>query len=181
MSEENKVPQQGAGADQSKAPQFEMVRSMLKDTSLETPNLTDLLFNKLPGEPKMNIEMIGSHRAINAEQGLYEVVLRITATLKEPKADKVIYICEVNQAGIFLIRNFDANTMRFLLEGACLNYIHPYAAEAVNMLTSKTGLPGLMLRPANFEMAYRAKLMREAQEARAKQAAAAATASDPDA
>ncbi|MDP6189790.1 MAG: protein-export chaperone SecB, partial [Gammaproteobacteria bacterium] len=95
----------------------------------------------------------------------YEVVLNLTVTAKAE--DKVMYLAEIQQAGLFHIANVPEQAMGQVLGAFCPNILFPYAREAVDNLVSRGSFPVLMLAPVNFDALY-------AQNMAQQQAAAAA-------
>ena len=91
-----------------------------------------------------------SHTALGESQ--FEVVLQLTLTAKI--GEKTAYIVEVQQAGIFVVRNFDENRQGQMLGAYCPNVLFPYAREVVSDLVAKGSFPQMILQPLNFEALY---------------------------
>lgn len=172
---------QDAAAQQqtaAKAPSFEIVRLYCKDMSLETPNSPKMFYEQwkpqlsfeFDAKPAPLADKLGiDTKAENAPKvdNLYEVTLRVTATCKVGK--ETAFICEVNQAGIFLVNVEAAQARVFLLNGTCPNILFPYAREAISSLTARAGFPPLNMAPINFEALF----MNRVRQQQAKAAAAA--------
>lgn len=139
-------------------PQFDIQKIYLKDVSLETPN-SPFVFTQ-PWQPEVSLEL-GTQTSEVAE-GLYEVTLRLTATAK--LEDKVAFLVEIQQAGLFVLRNFPEDQHGAMLGAYCPNLLFPYAREAVDNLVSKGGFPPLMLRPVNFDALYMQRLQQQAEQ-----------------
>ncbi len=90
------------------------------------------------------------------------MVLSLTLTAKI--GEKTAYIVEVQQAGIFVVRNFDENQLGQMLGAYCPNVLFPYARESIDTLVSKGSFPPLMLAPVNFDAIYQQALERRRQE-----------------
>src|SRR3989304_1223218 len=86
---------QATAADQRK---FQIHKIYLKDISFETPNSPEI-FSEQEWKPDVNFELRNTAKRLN--EGFHEVVLSVTVTAK--LGDKVAYIVEVHQAGIFSI------------------------------------------------------------------------------
>ena len=96
MAEEQQA--NGAAAEnQQQQPQFAIQRIYAKDISFETPS-SPAIFRK-EWKPELKLDLNVKHEKI--EDGVYEVVLTLTATNKVE--DDVAFLCEVHQAGIFTI------------------------------------------------------------------------------
>lgn len=83
------------------------------------------------------------------EGDFHEVVLTLSVTVKN--GDEVAFIAEVQQAGIFLIKNLDASSMSHTLGAFCPNILFPYARETLDSLVTRGSFPALMLSPVNFD------------------------------
>jgi glycerol-3-phosphate dehydrogenase (NAD(P)+) len=83
-------------------PVFNIQRMYLKDLSLEQPNSPQILLEQQ--QPQVDINL-----GVGAEQvadGIFEVT--VTATVTTKVKDKVLFLVEAKQAGIFEIRNVPA-------------------------------------------------------------------------
>ena len=86
------------------------------------------------------------------EENVFEVTLTTTLTVK--CAEKVAYLIEVTQAGIFTLQGFEKQELSHMLGSYCPNILFPYAREVVSDLVSKGGFPQLLLAPVNFDALY---------------------------
>ena len=89
-------------ADDNQTPVFQIQRMYLKDLSLEQPNSPQILLEQ--SQPAVDIQLGLGAEAI--ADGVYEVA--VTATVTTKVADKVLFLVEAKQAGIFEIRNIPA-------------------------------------------------------------------------
>ena len=102
--------------------------------------------------PEVGVQLGISHSQLNAEQGLYEVVLAVTVTAKH--TDKTVFLAEAHQAGLFRIGGMPEPELPKVLEIACPNVLLPFVRQAVNNLIESGGFPQLLLSPINFEALY---------------------------
>ena len=160
MAENNDTQAGAAGGQQGdeNQPQFALQRVYIKDSSFEAPN-TPTIFQE-QWKPEVTMDLNTSHTDLG--EGQYEVVLQLTLTAKI--GDKTAYIVEVQQAGIFVVRNFDENRQGQMLGAYCPNVLFPYARESVDTLVTKGSFPPLMLAPVNFDAIYQQALERRRQE-----------------
>ena len=141
MSEQQNQP----GADQ---PIFNIQRIYLKDLSLEQPN-SPAIFLEQEG-PSMEVAIdIGSETLAEA---IYEATITVTVTAKI--RDKVAFLVECKQAGIFEARNIPADQIEPLLGIACPNILYPYLRSNIADMVTRAGFPPIHLNEINFEVFY---------------------------
>jgi preprotein translocase subunit SecB len=150
-----------ATAAPATGPYFNLQRIYLKDASLEMPNAPQIFLEQAVPQVEIQLELSNSSLA----EGIYEVVVRATATAKTN--DKVLFLVEGKQAGIFEIRNVPAEQMDPVLGIACPNIVYPYLRASISDLVNRTGLPTIHLAEINFEAMYQQRLAQEAEAAAA--------------
>lgn len=138
--------------------QFDIIRIYSKDLSLETPN-SPAIFQE-EWNPELKVEF--DARPTRIDETKFEVCLRVTVTCQSK--DKVAFICEVNQAGIFFIQNLPADAIEYLLGATAPNILFPYARETISNLVTRASFPQLNIAPINFEAIFRARKAQLAQE-----------------
>ena len=137
---------------------FSVQRIYLKDSSFESPRSPDGFRDQW--KPKVNLELNSSHKLI--EGGLYEVVLSLTVTATAEETDSIMYLVQVDQAGIFLIELLEENARLQMLGSFCPNILFPYAREVIDSVVTKGSFPPLMLGPVNFDAIYQQGLAEKA-------------------
>ena len=70
------------------------------------------------------------------------------------QGEKTAFLCEVHQAGIFLIKGIEGENLRRVLATTAPSILFPYAREAIDSLVVKGGFPAVMLAPVNFDALY---------------------------
>lgn len=143
MSEQNQ-----AAAGEQATPQFSIQRIYVKDLSFETPNSPEIFTKEWKPDVKLDLD----NRSVKIEEGVYEVTLSITvtATVEEQTA----FLCEVQQAGIFVIGNMPEAQTAHMLGAFCPNTLFPYARETVANLVNRGTFPALNLAPVNFDALF---------------------------
>ncbi len=141
---------------QAQGPQFALQRIYLKDLSFESPE-SPVVFTQ-EWKPEVNMDLNTKNKKLNDEQ--YEVVLSITLTIKN--GDKVAFLVEVQQAGVFLVQNFEGSKIGQMLGAFCPNILFPYARAAVDDVITRGSFPALMLAPVNFDAVYAQAVKKEA-------------------
>lgn len=130
------------------AREFALQRIYVKDISFETPN-SPLIFTK-EWKPQSNLNLNSNVNKL--ENDTYEIILSVTVTAKVE--EKTAFLVEVQQAGIFLLKNFPENEVGHMLGAYCPNILFPYAREVVSDLVTKGSFPQLLLNPVNFDSLY---------------------------
>ncbi|MEW6562402.1 MAG: protein-export chaperone SecB [Pseudomonadota bacterium] len=146
--------------DQQNLPAFGIEKFYVKDISLEIPHAPAIFMER--ENPQMDMQL--HTQATPLGEGYFEVVLTITATTKLPEKDQVMYLIEVKQAGIFLVRNVPESELEGILAVMCPNILYPYAREVVSDISVRAGFAPLVLQPVNFEALY-AQQQQQAQAA----------------
>jgi len=143
-------------ADDNANPVFQIQRIYLKDLSLEQPNAPQILAEQ--GQPQVEISLALGAEGIS--EGLYEVT--VTATVTTKMKDRVLFLVEAKQGGIFEIRNLPAEQVQAILGIACPGMIYPYLRAIVSDVCTRAGFPPVLLSEVNFQAMF------EAQQAQAK-------------
>ncbi|MBS0365906.1 MAG: protein-export chaperone SecB [Proteobacteria bacterium] len=121
----------------------------LKDCSYEAPNGPRVDGN---WNPQISLDLQTSSNALGTD--LREVVLTVTVSAK--LGETTIFLVEVKQAGLFLIRNLGEADLKRAVSTICPGVLFPYARSAVSQLVSQGGFPQFLLPPVNFEALYAA-------------------------
>ena len=121
----------------------------LKDGSYESPNgpRIDGTWN-----PQINLDLQTSSTALGPE--VREVVLTVTVSAKH--GDATIFLVEVKQAGLFVVRNLAEPDLKRAISTVCPGILFPYARAAISQLVSQGGFPQFLLPPVNFDALYAA-------------------------
>lgn len=129
-------------------PVFQIQRIYLKDASLEQPNSPGILTSS--ETPAVDIQLGVSVE--NVVEGITEVA--VTATVTAKIEDKVVFLVEVKQAGIFEIRNLPEDQMGPIIGIACPQIVYPYLRGNVADLIQRAGFPPVHLAEINFQAMY---------------------------
>jgi preprotein translocase subunit SecB len=148
-------------SDTEQQPLFNIEKIYIKDLSIETPNAPQIFLEH--EQPQIEIKLNTEGKGF--DNGLFEVVLTVTATAKI--GDKTVFLVEAGQAGIFQIRNIPEKDLEPILAVACPNILFPYARETISDSVNRAGFPPLLLAPVNFEGLYQQRLQAQAQQQQA--------------
>jgi preprotein translocase subunit SecB len=138
-------------------PVFVIEKIYVKDLSLEIPNAPHIFLDR--EAPEINLQL-GTKDAI-VEGEIHEVVLTATITARLKEKDKVMFLVEAHQAGIFRIRNVPGDDVDPVLGILCPNILFPYLRETISDTVTRAGFPPVILNPVNFEAVYQQKKQQE--------------------
>ena len=146
-------------SDVNTEPYFNIQRVYLKDASLEQPNSPGIfLETEMP-----SVEVEVDVKAEQLAEGVYEGV--VTGTVTAKIKDKVAFLIEAKQAGIFDIRNIPTEQLDPLLGIACPTIIFPYLRANIADLVTRAGFPPIHLSEINFQALYEQRLAQFAAQA----------------
>jgi preprotein translocase subunit SecB len=129
-------------------PVFQIQRVYLKDISLEQPNSPEILLNQ--AQPGVEIQLGVATSPVT--EGIFEVT--VTATVHTKIEDKTVFMVEAKQAGIFELRNIDADQLGTILGIACPQIIYPYLRGNVADVIQRGGFPPVHMAEINFQAMY---------------------------
>lgn len=146
-------------ASQSSAPAepaFNLQRVYLKDLSLEIPDAPAVFIDQ--NDPRLEFQIDTQDRDL--APNLVEVSVRCTVTCR--LADKVGFLVEATQAGIFEITGIPDEQMALIKGISCPSIIYPYLRANVADVISRASFPPVHLAELNWEAFYQQRLSKEA-------------------
>ena len=146
-------------SDQNLQPIFQIQRVYLKDLSLEQPNSPGIFLEQEAPSIEVSLDVGAEQLA----EGVVESTVTVTVTAKIK--DKIAFLVEGKQAGIFEVRNIPEGQLEPLLGIACPNILYPYLRSNIADMVTRAGFPPVHLSEINFEVFFQQR-----QEALAKQA-----------
>jgi len=130
-------------------PQLSLQSVYLKDCSYEAPNGPRVEGN---WNPQVNLDLQTGTTLLSPE--LREVVLTVTVSAKQNEV--TVFLVEVKQAGLFVMRNLPEPELKRAVAAVCPGVLFPFARSAVSQLVSQGGFPQFLLPPVNFDALYMA-------------------------
>jgi preprotein translocase subunit SecB len=134
------------------APSFNMQRVYLKDLSLEVPNAPNIFLEQEGPKVEVAINVGGQALA----ETVFESTITITVTTKIN--DKVLYLVEATQGGIFEIANIPAEQLDPLMGIVCPTMLYPYLRANIADAITRTSLPPLHLAEVNFQALFEQRI-----------------------
>lgn len=128
-------------APDANAPMFNIQRVYLKGTSLEMPHAPAIFI----GQHEIGFNLNLTPKRTELAPGIFELVLHATLTATDTKDGKVWFLLEVEQAGIFELRNIPADHAEGLLTTRCPTILHNYLRVQISDTLSRATLPPFLL------------------------------------
>lgn len=145
-------------SEENQQPVFQIQRVYLKDLSLEQPNSPAVFLEQDAPTIEVSLDVGAEPLA----EGIYESTVTITVTAKVK--DKVAFLVEGKQAGIFEARNIPEDQLDPVLGIGCPNIVYPYLRANIADVISRAGFPPVHLAEINFEVFYQQRLQAIAQQ-----------------
>jgi preprotein translocase subunit SecB len=149
--------------DQTQQPVFQIQRVYLKDMSLEQPNSPAIFLEQ--DTPAIEVAVDVGVEAL--ADTIFEATVTVTVTAKIK--DKVAFLVEGKQAGIFEARNISMEQLDPLLGIGCPNIIYPYLRANIADMITRAGFPPVHLAEINFEAFYQQRLQALAEQQQQEQ------------
>lgn len=121
----------------------------VKDVSFEAPNSPEV-FLESDVSPETKINLSNTHNKIGDDS--YDVKLKVK--IESTYGEKTMFVAEVEQAGVFLIKGYSEEEVKGLIAVFCPNTLFPFVRELVSSLVTKGGFPAFLLQPINFDAIY---------------------------
>lgn len=142
-------------AQEGQEPSFGLQRTYVKDLSLEMPNAPQIFLEQEGPNVEVSINVGGQRLA----DTVFECT--VTGTITTRINDKVLYLVEATQAGIFEAANIPEEQLDPLLGIVCPTMLYPYLRDAVADAINRTSLPALHLTEVNFQSLYEQRLAQQ--------------------
>ncbi len=149
MADQDQNSQQEGGND---APSFNLQRVYLKDLSLEMPNAPHVFLEQEAPQVEVSITVGGQRLA----ETVFETTVTVTVTTRIN--DKVVYLVEGTQAGIFEAANIPEEQLDPLLGIVCPTMLYPYLRANIADAITRTSMPPLHLTEVNFQALYEQRI-----------------------
>jgi preprotein translocase subunit SecB len=158
MSEENATAAGIGEAGADAAPIFRLEKLYLKDLSFESPNAPEAFFLQNP-EPNADMRIKLTNKKI--DENHWEVCVEVSATIKDTKSDKVMFIVEIEHAGAFLLQNIPDEYLQQVLHVDCPTILFPYTRQIATQASIEGGFMPFLMEPMNFAGMYQSKMKQQ--------------------
>ena len=149
-------------------PQMKVLGQFIRDMSFE-----NILSQKpVEGQVQPDIQVqVALDAKKGGADGQYEVISKYNITSKNKGSDNVLFVLELEYAGLFQIENINDEQLHPFLMIECPRMIFPFVRRIVSDVTRDGGFPPLNLDNIDFVALYRQQLAQH----QAKQGEAAET------
>lgn len=125
-----------------------MQRVYLKELSLEQPNSPAIFLEQESPRIEVSVD-VGTE---GLADGMFESTVAVTISAKID--EKVAFLVEGKQAGIFEVRNMEQSQLNLVLGIGCPTILYPYLRANIADAVTRAGFPPVHLSEINFEAFY---------------------------
>lgn len=126
----------------------------IKDLSFESPRAPSVFTQNAAPQTQLNIRSNASSVGEDAQE------VTLTLTIEAKDSDNTLFLIELTQAGVFVIKGYSDEELHMLTGSYCPGSLYPFAREAIADIVTRGGFPQLLLQPINFDALY-AQAMKE--------------------
>lgn len=145
-----------------------VIAQYVRDLSYENVLAQKGLTGDLTPEIAVQVNLDAKKRA--AAENQYEVITKLTITAKAKTSGEILFLLELEYAGIFQIEGVPEDQMHPYLMIECPRITFPFVRRIVSDVTRDGGFPPLNLEMIDFLQIYRSELARRMQAQQAAQA-----------
>jgi len=129
-------------------PIFRMQKMYTKDLSFENPNAPNVYLLQQKKEPTVEVNLKLNNTKIDDDH--WEVAIQITAKISVKEDKKVMFIIEVEHAGVFLLKNIPEEHHQMILGVDCPTLLFPFTRQIVSQVSTDGGFAPFLMEPVNF-------------------------------
>lgn len=138
-------------------PSMRVMGQYIKDLSFENPG-----HGPVQAQPNIDLGIDVGATPHADGNGLFEVSLKLSA--KAQSEDTVLFITELDYAGLFQLQNVAEQQLEPMLLIECPRLLFPFARRIVAEITREGGFPPLLIDPVDFVQLYQTQLQRAQQQ-----------------
>ncbi len=161
-------PAPGAAAAAPKVT-MRVIGQYVRDLSFENVLMQKGLTGELQPEIAVQVNLDARKRPAEHQ---YEVITKLTVTNKAKTSGAVLFLLELEYAGVFQIEGLSDEQMHPYLMIECPRITFPFMRRIVSDVTRDGGFPPLNLEMIDFMQIYRAEIARRLQAKQAEGGAA---------
>ncbi len=136
---------------EQQAPILHLQKIYTKDISFENPNAPATFVN---ANNQLNIDMNLALNNRRLDDDNWEVALKIHLHAQDKEKEATVFEVEVEQAGVFLLRNIPEEHLTPVLAVECPTILFPYTRQVISQLTMDGGFLPFIMEPVNFRAVF---------------------------
>ena len=129
-------------------PVFRMQKMYMKDLSFENPNAPAVYITPQKLEPAVEVNLKLNNKKMDDDH--WEVAIQITAKISTKDDNKVMFILEIEHAGVFLLKNIPEEHIQMILAVDCPTLLFPFTRQIVSQVSTDGGFAPFLMEPVNF-------------------------------
>ena len=129
-------------------PVFRMQKMYTKDLSFENPNAPAVYITPQKLEPAVEVNLKLNNKKMDDDH--WEVAIQITAKISTKDDSKVMFILEIEHAGVFLLKNIPEEHLQMILAVDCPTLLFPFTRQIVSQVSTDGGFAPFLMEPVNF-------------------------------
>ena len=129
-------------------PVFRMQKMYMKDLSFENPNAPAVYITPQKLEPAVEVNLKLNNKKMDDDH--WEVAVQITAKISTKDDNKVMFILEIEHAGVFLLKNIPEEHIQMILAVDCPTLLFPFTRQIVSQVSTDGGFAPFLMEPVNF-------------------------------
>lgn len=162
MAEENALDQ----AAETTQPRMQILGQFIRDMSFENVAAQKGFAGNATPDIQVQVNLDARKRETD---GNFEVLIKLNVESKNKETSDVMFLLEIEYAGIFLIEHVPEDQLHPFLMIECPRMIFPFLRRIVSDITRDGGYPPLNLDNIDFLALYRQELQRRAEAEKAGQ------------
>jgi len=123
--------------------------------------IRDMSFENIMAQKGVGTDVQPKKRSADNQ---YESAIKLNVTSKAKEGDAVLFVLEIDYAGVFHIENVPEEQLHPFLLIECPRMIFPFLRRVVSDITRDGGFPPLNLENIDFLSMYRAELARRQED-----------------
>ncbi|MDX9897261.1 MAG: protein-export chaperone SecB [Desulfofustis sp.] len=136
-------------SENKEKPILRLQKMYIKDLSFENPNAPEVFRATQKSEPNVELNLKMNNRKIGDDH--WEVSLEINAkVVSKGEEDKVLFMLEVEHAGIFLLKHIPEKHLAMILGVECPTMLFPFTRQVVSQAAVDGGFMPFLMEPINF-------------------------------
>jgi preprotein translocase subunit SecB len=148
-----------AGAEAPQPPKMNVLAQFIRDLSFENILAQKGVSGEVQPDVQVQVNLDAKKRTAEHQ---FEVVMKLKVESKSKDSKDVLFIMELEYAGVFHVENVPEEQLHPFLLIECPRMLFPFVRRIVSDVSRDGGFPPLNLETIDFLALYRAELQRRA-------------------